>query len=103
MGEALNELMQEKGIHREDLVVSTKIFFGAIDPSKRFPNAAYLSRKHIIEGVKNSLKRLNLGYVDIVFAHRYDDATPLEETCRAFDWCIRKGLTTYWGTSEWTS
>lgn len=55
-----------------------------------------------ILGLRKSLKRLDTPYVDIVFAHRYDNSTPLEETCRAFDWVIRHGLSHYWGTSEWT-
>lgn len=42
-------------------------------------------------------------YVDLVFCHRYDYNTPLEETCRAMDWIVRKGLTLYWGTSEWSA
>lgn len=41
--------------------------------------------------------------MDIVFAHRYDPYTPLEEVCRAFDWVVRHGLALYWGTSEWTA
>ncbi len=93
----------EKKINREDLVVSTKLFMGTVEGiAFRFPNIAFLSRKHIIEGLRASLKRMNFTYVDIVFAHRYDTVTDLEETCRAFDWCVRKGLATYWGTSEWT-
>lgn len=57
----------------------------------------------IIIGLSNSLKRLDLTYVDIVFAHRYDPQTPLEEVCRAFDWVVRHGWAHYWGTSEWTA
>lgn len=60
-----------------------------------------LSRKHVIEGMRKSLKRLQMDYVDIVFAHRPDWETPLEETVRAFSWCIDQGLARYWGTSEW--
>jgi aryl-alcohol dehydrogenase-like predicted oxidoreductase len=51
-------------------------------------NDILLSRKHVIEGTINSLKRLQLDYVDVIFAHRYDYETPLEETCRAFSWII---------------
>ena len=51
----------------------------------------------------NSLKRLQLDYVDIVFCHRYDMHTPLEETCRAMNWIIKHGYAFYWGTSEWTA
>ena len=56
-------------------------------------------RKHIIEGVKQSLKNMQLQYCDIVFAHRYDMHTPIEETCRAMNFLIEKGLTFYWATS----
>jgi voltage-dependent potassium channel beta subunit len=67
------------------------------------PNDSFLSRKHIIEGIRNSLKRLQLDYVDVIFCHRYDRYTPLEETCRAMDWVINQGLAHYWGTSQWTA
>ena len=64
-------------------------------------NQTGLSRKHIIEGIKNSLKRLQLDYVDVLFAHRSDRDTPLEEVCRAMSWVVENNLATYWGTSEW--
>ena len=60
-----------------------------------------LSRKHIIEGVKNSLKRLQLDYVDIVYCHKPDYETPIEETCQAMNQIIEMGLAFYWGTSQW--
>jgi len=60
-----------------------------------------LSRKHLIEGTKASLKRLQLDYVDILFAHRYDPKVPMEEICRAFDFLVNQGYALYWGTSEW--
>jgi aryl-alcohol dehydrogenase-like predicted oxidoreductase len=62
-----------------------------------------LSRKHIVEGVNNSLKRLQLDYVDVVLCHRPDANTPLEETCRAMNWIIDQGKAFYWGTSEWNA
>ncbi len=62
-----------------------------------------LSRKHIIEGLRASLKRLQLDYVDLVFAHRPDSLTPMDEIVRAFNWCIDQGLAFYWGTSEWSA
>jgi aryl-alcohol dehydrogenase-like predicted oxidoreductase len=74
MGRAFKEL----NLKREELVVSTKIF--KVGPGV---NDCFLSRKHIIEGLNNSLKRLQLEYVDVVFCHRPDFETPLEETCRA--------------------
>jgi len=51
--------------------------------------------------MQNSLKRLQLDYVDVVFCHRFDNSTPLEETCRAMDQIVRNGWAHYWGTSEW--
>ena len=62
-----------------------------------------LSRKHIIEGLEASLERLDLKYVDVVYAHRPDRLTPMEETVRAFNYVIEKGMALYWGTSEWSA
>ena len=93
-GKALKELK----VPREKIIVSIKIFKNGFDP-----NDGGEGRKHIIEGVKHSLKNLQLDYADIVFAHRYDRNTPIEETCRAMNYLIEKGLTFYWATSEWTA
>ena len=92
LGKALKEL----NVPREKIVVSTKIYKNGNDP-----NDTFQSRKHIVEGVRQSLKRLQLDYVDIVFCHRYDKFTPLEETCRAMNFVINQGWAFYWGTSEW--
>lgn len=62
-----------------------------------------LSRKHIIEGLTASLERLDLKYVDIVYAHRPDRLTPMEEIVRAFNYVIEQGMAFYWGTSEWST
>lgn len=75
-------------------------FFGT---GKSDPNQKGLSRKHIIEGIKASLKRLRMDHVDIVFAHRHDAATPMEEIVRAFNYVLDKGWAFYYGTSEWTA
>jgi voltage-dependent potassium channel beta subunit len=91
MGEAI------KDYRRTDLVISTKIFWGG-----RGPNDEGLSWKHLIEGTKNSLKRLQLEYVDLLFCHRPDPTTPIVETVRAMDVILRAGLAFYWGTSEWS-
>lgn len=91
MGKALQEF------HREDLVISTKIFWGG-----NGPNDTGLSRKHLLEGTKNSLRRLQLDYVDLLFCHRPDPNTPLEETILAMDYLVRNGYVFYWGTSEWS-
>jgi len=79
MGQAFKDL----GLKREDLVVSTKIFRCGTGI-----NDAFLSRKHIIEGTKNSLKRLQLDYVDVLYCHRPDYETPLEETVKAMSYVI---------------
>lgn len=69
-----------------------------------FPNNHGLSRKHIIEGMKRSLTRLDLHAVDVVYAHRPDFwHTPMEETVRAFNTIIEHGHAHYWGTSEWSA
>lgn len=97
MGRVIKELEWD----RKEIIVTTKIFFGTGNKDKH--NTRGLSRKHIIEGLNESLKRLQLDYVDIVFAHRPDTTTPMEETVRAFNYLIDNGKTFYWGTSEWTS
>ena len=95
---SLGKAFKELNVQREKIVVSTKIYRIGFDP-----NDSFLSRKHIIEGIRNSLKRLQLDYVDVVFCHRYDRYTPLEETCRAMNWVIDNGLAHYWGTSQWSA
>jgi aryl-alcohol dehydrogenase-like predicted oxidoreductase len=66
-------------------------------------NNGGLSRKHVIEGVNASLERLGLDYVDLIYAHRPDRNTPIEETVRAFNHVINTGKAFYWGTSEWSA
>ena len=95
---ALGKAFKKLNVQREKIVVSTKIYYIGQDP-----NDSFQSRKHIIEGIKNSLKRLQLDYVDVIFSHRYDMTTPIEETCRAMNYVIDKGMAFYWGTSEWTA
>ena len=94
----MGNVIKKLGWRREDLVVSTKIFWGG-----EGPNDTGLSHKHIIEGVNNALKRLQMDYVDLVFCHRPDRNTPIEETVRAMDQVIRSGKAFYWGTSEWSA
>lgn len=79
--------LKNLNVPREEYVLSTKVFWG---PNRNNNiNDVGLSRKHIIEGVNNSLKRLEHDYVDIIFCHRFDNLTPLEETIRAFDSLIK--------------
>ena len=84
---------------RESYVLATKVFF----PMSDRPNDSGLSRKHIRESVHASLRRLKLDYVDILYCHRYDRNTPVEETLRAFDDLIHEGKVLYGGISEWTA
>ncbi|RLN54783.1 hypothetical protein BBP00_00008780 [Phytophthora kernoviae] len=86
---------------REDLVISTKEFNGYKGFMDGSPNDQGNSRKHIVEGLKASLKRLDLDYVDVVFSHRPEPYTPIEETVRAMNFVINQGWAFYWGTSEW--
>lgn len=87
-----------KDLRRESLVIATKIFWGGDTP-----NEEGLSRKHLIEGTKKSLQRLQLDYVDLLYCHRPDPNTPIAETVLAMDYLVRHGYVFYWGTSEWSA
>uniref|UniRef100_A0A674PMP9 Voltage-gated potassium channel subunit beta-1 n=1 Tax=Takifugu rubripes TaxID=31033 RepID=A0A674PMP9_TAKRU len=77
-------------------------FWGFVFVFFRAETERGLSRKHIIEGLKASLERLQLDYVDVVFANRPDPNTPMEETVRAMTHVINQGMAMYWGTSRWS-
>jgi voltage-dependent potassium channel beta subunit len=94
----MGNVIKKTGWKRSDLVISTKIFWGG-----KGPNDTGLSRKHIIEGTRASLNRLQLEYVDLIFCHRPDIYTPIEETVRAMNFLIDHGYAFYWGTSEWSA
>src|SRR6478609_5192748 len=93
LGEAL------AGQRRAGLEVCTKVFW----PTGPGPNDRGLSRKHIVESIEGSLRRLRTDYVDLYQAHRYDFETPLEETMLAFADLVRAGKVLYVGVSEWTA
>jgi len=94
MGGALKKL----GWRRESYVVSTKFFWGLNDgPNEK----STLNRKYLMQAIDASLKRLQLEHVDLVFCHRPDPETPIEETVWAMHDIIRAGKALYWGTSEW--
>ncbi|KAJ6483551.1 NADP-dependent oxidoreductase domain-containing protein [Mycena vitilis] len=95
----MGRVIKELGYKRTDLVITTKLFWGL----RTGPNDGGLSRKHIIEGTQESLERLQMTYVDVIFAHRYDRTVPMEEIVRAFNFVIEKGWAFYWGTSEWSA
>ena len=86
-----------KPFKRSDLVISTKLFW----PMSDDVNDRGLSRKHIMESIDKSLKRIGTDYIDIYFCHRYDEETEVEETVRAMDDMLRQGKILYWGTSVW--
>jgi len=94
----MGNVIKKLAWRREDIVVSTKIFWGGDGP-----NDTGLSHKHIIEGMNSALRRFQLEYVDLVFCHRPDPNTPIEETVRAMDQIVRSGKAFYWGTSEWSA
>jgi voltage-dependent potassium channel beta subunit len=94
----MGNVIKRMGWKRCDLVVSTKIFWGGDGPNDRG-----LSYKHILEGTNASLKRLQMDYVDLIFCHRPDKFTPIEETVWAMNQVIRQGKAFYWGTSEWSA
>ena len=94
LGEAL------QGQRRESLEIFTKVYWPTGPGGK---NDTGLSRKHIMESINGSLKRLQTDYVDIYQAHRYDYETPLDETIQAFADLVRMGKVLYVGVSEWTA
>jgi voltage-dependent potassium channel beta subunit len=96
MGEVLHRL----GWRRASYVVSTKFFWGLNDgPNEK----STLNRKYLMQAIDGSLARLGLDYVDLVFCHRADPETPIEETVRAMHDIVASGRAHYWGTSEWTA
>lgn len=96
MGHALKKL----GWRRSSFLVSTKIYFGIKD---NVNEKNTLNRKRLIEGINGSLKRLDLEYVDLLYCHRPDRTTPIEETVWAMHNIIEWGKALYWGTSEWSA
>ncbi len=96
MGEALKQL----GWRRGSYLVSTKLYWGL---HNKVNEKNTLNRKRLIEGINGSLKRLQLDYVDLLFCHRPDKTTPIEETVWAMHNIIEWGKAMYWGTSEWAA
>lgn len=94
LGEAL------KGQRREGIEIFTKVYWPV---AEKGPNDTGLSRKHIMESINGSLKRLQTDYVDLYQAHRFDVETPLEETMQAFADIVRTGKALYIGVSEWNA
>ncbi len=96
----MGEVLKEVGWRRASYVVSTKFFWGLHD---NVNEKNTLNRKYLMQAIEGSLTRLQLEYVDLVFCHRPDPETPLEETVWAMHDIVRSGRALYWGTSEWSA
>ena len=96
----MGNVLKKLGWRRESYVVSTKFFWGLNDgPNEKNT----LNRKYLTQAIDASLARLQLDHVDLVFCHRPDPETPIEETVWAMHDMIRAGKAHYWGTSEWSA
>jgi voltage-dependent potassium channel beta subunit len=98
--EIMGEVLAKLAWPRLKYVVSTKFFWGITDgPNEKNT----LNRKYLLDAIDGSLKRLKLDYVDLVYCHRPDPATPIEETVWAMHDMVERGKALYWGTSEWSA
>jgi voltage-dependent potassium channel beta subunit len=96
----MGDVLKKLGWRRASYIVSTKFFWGLHDgPNEKNT----LNRKYLMQAIDGSLSRLKLDYVDLVYCHRADPDTPLEETVRAMSDIISAGKANYWGTSEWSA
>jgi aryl-alcohol dehydrogenase (NADP+) len=94
--EVTGKLLRESGIPRDTLVIATKVY----NPMGDLPNQRGLSRKHILDGIDASLRRLGMDYVDLYQIHRWDYDTPIEETMRALHDVVQSGRVRYIGASS---
>jgi voltage-dependent potassium channel beta subunit len=99
MGEAFKALKWA----RLDYVVSTKFYWGLETPGLKVNKRNTLNRKYLSQAIDGSLKRMQLDFIDLVFCHRADPLTPIEETVWAMSDMITQGKALYWGTSEWSA
>jgi aryl-alcohol dehydrogenase-like predicted oxidoreductase len=95
--EVLAPIVRE--LNRDALVLATKVYF----PMGESVNERGLSRKHIRDQVHHSLRRLGVEYIDLYQCHRFDQATPIEESCEMMNDLVRAGKVLYWGVSEWNA
>jgi voltage-dependent potassium channel beta subunit len=98
--EVMGDIIHELGWVREDYIISSKVFFGT---GSKLPLKRGLHRKHLVEGAHQALKRLRVDYLDLLFCHRPDKQTPIEETVWTMHNLIQQGKVLYWGTSEWSA
>jgi voltage-dependent potassium channel beta subunit len=96
----MGAVLKKMGWRRSSYIISTKFFWGLHDgPNEK----STLNRKYLMQAIDGSLARLGLDYVDLVYCHRPDPETPLEETVQALSDMIAAGKANYWGTSEWSA
>ena len=98
--EVMGKIIHELGWGRDEYLVSSKIFWGT---GSQLPHRKGLHRKHMVEATEQALKRLRVDYLDMLFCHRPDKATPIEETVWTMHNLITQGKILYWGTSEWSA
>ena len=96
----MGEVFKNIGVGRRHLVLSTKVYWPFSDDDV---NDRGLSRKHVLESIDDSLERMGTDYVDIYFAHRYDEETTMEEIVEVFSDVVKSGRAHYWGTSQWSA
>lgn len=96
----MGDILKKSSWRRSSFLVSSKVFFGWEDDK---PNQSGLSRKHVIEGCHDALRRLQVEYLDLYYCHRPDPTVPIAETAQAMHDLIVQGKVLYWGTSEWSA
>lgn len=99
--EIMSEAIRELGWKRHEYVISTKFFWGINGDVPNMKNT--LNRKYLMQAIDGSLERFGLDFVDLVFCHRPDPNTPIEETVYAMSDIVESGKALYWGTSEWSA
>ena len=101
--EVMGAAFKQLGWPRLNYVVSSKYFWGLDRQSEAINRRDTLNRKYLMQAVDGSLKRFGLDHIDLIYCHRADPHTPVEETARAMNDIINQGKALYWGTSEWSA
>ncbi|MCU1503517.1 MAG: putative oxidoreductase [Ilumatobacteraceae bacterium] len=97
----MGRVVKELGWKRQEYVMTSKFFWGIVGRMRNMQNK--LNRKYLIHAVDGSLERMGLDFLDVIYCHRADPHTPIEETVWAMSDIIDRGKALYWGTSEWTA
>ena len=99
--EVIGRVIKDLGLNRNSYILSTKYFFGGEDRSLNMSET--LNRKYLMQAIDGSLLRFGIDFIDVIYCHRPDQNTPIEETTRAMNDIICSGKALYWGTSEWSA